>query len=99
MREEERRLEEFARAEQEVKRIGNDRREAARVAAAKRRRESRLDGVLLSEWVTVQSSESVAWRRRYFQLSDALLKLYHRQTVSTGQWPLRPAFSEELSVL
>ena len=84
MREEERRREEFARAEQEVKRIGNERRESARVAAAKRRRESRLDGdsVLLSGWVTVQSSESVAWRRRYFQLSDALLRLYHRQTVS-----------------
>jgi hypothetical protein len=84
MREEERKREEFARTEHELKKNANERREAARVAAAKRRRESRLDGdgVLLSGWVTVQNSESVAWRRRYFQLSDALLKFYHRQTVS-----------------
>jgi chemotaxis protein histidine kinase CheA len=84
MREEERKREEFARSEQELKRSANERREAARVAAAKRRRESRLDGdsVLLSGWVTVQNSESVAWRRRYFQLSDTLLRLYHRQAVS-----------------
>ena len=84
MREEERKREEFARAEEEVKRIAIERREAARVAAAKRRRESRLDGdsVLLTGWVTVQNSESIAWRRRYFQLTDALLRLYHRQAVS-----------------
>ena len=84
MREEERKREEFARAEEELKRSAIERREAARVAAAKRRRESRLDSgsVLLSGWVTVQNSESIAWRRRYFQLTDALLRLYHRQTVS-----------------
>jgi chemotaxis protein histidine kinase CheA len=84
MREEERKREEFARAEEELKRSAIERREAARVAAAKRRRESRLDSgsVLLSGWVTVQNPESIAWRRRYFQLTDALLRLYHRQTVS-----------------
>jgi hypothetical protein len=82
MREEERKREEFARAEEELKRSAIERREAARVAAAKRRRENRLDsgGVLLSGWVTVQHPESIAWRRRYFQLTDALLRLYHRQT-------------------
>jgi hypothetical protein len=96
MREEERKREEFARAEEELKRISNERREAARMAAAKRRRESRLDGgsVLLTGWVTVQNSESIAWRRRYFQLTDALLRLYHKQTVSGST----SAFSEELSV-
>ena len=84
MREEERKREEFARAEAELKRTAIERREAARVAAAKRRRESRLDAdsVLLSGWVTVQNTESVAWRRRYFQLTDASLRLYHRQVVS-----------------
>lgn len=82
MREEERKREEFARAEEELKRSAIERQEAARVAAAKRRRESRLDSgsVLLSGWVTVQHPESIAWRRRYFQLTDALLRLYHRQT-------------------
>ena len=84
MREEERKREEFARAEEELKRSAIERREAARAAAVKRRRESRLGGddVLLSGWVTVQNSESVAWRRRYFQLTDALLRLYHRKAVS-----------------
>jgi len=81
MREEERKREEFARAEEELKRSAIERQEAARVAAAKRRRESRLDSgsVLLSGWVTVQHPESIAWRRRYFQLTDTLLRLYHRQ--------------------
>ena len=84
MREEERKREECARAAEELKGSAIERREAARVAAAKRRRESRLagDGVLLSGWVTVQNTVSVAWRRRYFQLTDALLRLYPRQSVS-----------------
>lgn len=86
MREEERKREEFARAEEELKKSANERREAARAAAARRRRESRLDGgsVLLRGWVTVQkqNSESITWRRRYFQLTDTLLKLYHKQAVS-----------------
>ena len=84
MREEVRKREEVARAEEELKRSAIERREAARVAAAKRRRESCLgsDSVILSGWVTVQNSESVAWRRRYFQLTDTLLRLYHRQVVS-----------------
>jgi hypothetical protein len=84
MREEERKRDEFARAEEELKRSAIERQEAARVAAAKRRRESRLDSgsVILSGWVTVQHPESIAWRRRYFQLTDALLRLYHRQPVS-----------------
>jgi hypothetical protein len=87
-REEERKREEFARAEEELKRRGTERREAARVAAAKRRRESRLDSdsLLLSGWVTVQTSESVAWRRRYFQLTDAVMRLYHRE-VDVGGIP------------
>jgi hypothetical protein len=85
MREEGRKREEIARAEEELKRRGAERREAARVAAAKRRRENRLDSdsLLLSGWVTVQTSESVAWRRRYFQLTDAVLRLYHREVVSS----------------
>ena len=84
-REEERRREEAVRAEEELKRRAIERREAARVAAAKRRRESRLDAdsVLLSGWVTVQNSESIAWRRRYFQLTDAVMRLYHREVVSS----------------
>ena len=82
--EEERRREELARAEEEIKRVANERREAARLAAAKRRRESHLpgDSVLLSGWVTVQHSESVAWRRRYFQLTDTAMRLYSQQKVS-----------------
>lgn len=85
MREEERKREEVARAEEELKRRGAERREAARAAAAKRRRENRLDSdsLLLSGWVTVQTSESVAWRRRYFQLTDAVMRLYHREVVSS----------------
>jgi hypothetical protein len=85
MREEKRKREEIARAEEELKRRAIERREAARVAAAKRRRESRLDSdsLLLSGWVTVQNSESVAWRRRYFQLTDALMRLYHQESVSS----------------
>jgi hypothetical protein len=84
MREEERKREEFARAEEELKKSAIERREAARAAAAKRRRESRLDGgsVVLRGWVTVQNPESIAWRRRYFQLTDTLLRLYHKQAVS-----------------
>ena len=84
-REEERRREEMVRAEEELKRRAIERREAARVAAAKRRRESRMDAdsVLLSGWVTVQNAESVAWRRRYFQLTDAVMRLYHREVVSS----------------
>jgi hypothetical protein len=84
MREEQRKREEIVRAEEELKRRAIERREAAREAAAKRRRESRLDSdsVLLSGWVTVQNSDSVAWRRRYFQLTDALMRLYHREAVS-----------------
>ncbi|KAH9981960.1 hypothetical protein BJV74DRAFT_852809 [Russula compacta] len=77
--EEMRRREELARAEEELKSRAIERREAARVAAAKRRRESRLagDNLLLSGWLTVQSSGSVAWRRRYFQLTDTVLRLYN----------------------
>lgn len=84
-REEERRREEMVRAEEELKRRAIEGREAARVAAAKRRRESRMDAdsVLLSGWVTVQNAESVAWRRRYFQLTDAVMRLYHREVVSS----------------
>ncbi|KAH9962613.1 hypothetical protein BC827DRAFT_201568 [Russula dissimulans] len=79
--EEAQRREEQARAEEELKRRAIERREAARVAAAKRRRESRMagDSVLLSGWVTVQNSQSVAWRRRYFQLTDTVLRLYNRE--------------------
>jgi hypothetical protein len=82
--EEERRKEELARAEGELKRRAVERREAARVAAAKRRRDSQLPGgsVILSGWVTVQTSGSVAWRRRYFQLADAVLRFYNRDKVS-----------------
>jgi hypothetical protein len=85
LREEERRREEMVRAEEELKRRAIEGREAARVAAAKRRRESHLDAdsVLLSGWVTVQNSESIAWRRRYFQLTDAVMRLYHREVVSS----------------
>ncbi|KAH9971652.1 hypothetical protein BGW80DRAFT_1460335 [Lactifluus volemus] len=82
--EEERRKEELARAEGELKRRAVERREAARVAAAKRRRDSQLPGgsVILSGWVTVQTSGSVAWRRRYFQLTDAVLRFYNRDKAS-----------------
>jgi len=79
--EEARRREEQVRAEEELRRRAIERREAARVAATKRRRESRLagDSVLLSGWVTVQNSGSIAWRRRYFQLTDTMLRLYSRE--------------------
>lgn len=78
------RLEEVARAEDELKRKAVARREAARVAAAKRRRDSNLPegSVILSGWVTVQNSGSVAWRRRYFQLTDTVLRVYNRDKVS-----------------
>ena len=81
--EEERRMEELARADDELKRRAIQRREAARVAAAKRRRDSQLPGgsVILSGWVTVQTSGSVTWRRRYFQLTDAVLRFYNRDKV------------------
>ena len=83
--EEVRRLEEVARAEEELKRKAMERRDAARFAGAKRRRESRLagDSLLLSGWVTVQNSGSVAWRRRYFQLTDTLIRFYNKEKVST----------------
>ena len=82
--EEVRRLEEAARAEEELKRKAMERRDAARFAGAKRRRESRLagDSVLLSGWVTVQNSGSVAWRRRYFQLTDTSMRFYNKEKVS-----------------
>ena len=88
MCEEERKCEEFARTKHELKKNMNECWEAACVAAVKRRRESRLDGdgVLLSGWVTVQNSESVAWQRRYFQLSDALFKFYHQQSLFLAPW-------------
>lgn len=78
--EEVRRLEEIARSEEELKRKAMQKRDAARVAGAKRRRESRLAGesLLLSGWVTVQNSGSVAWRRRYFQLTDNLMRFYKK---------------------
>jgi hypothetical protein len=81
--EETRRSEELTRAEAELKRRAVERREAARLAAAKKRRESRLagDSVLLGGWVTVQNSESVAWRRRYFQLTDTVMRFYGQQKV------------------
>jgi hypothetical protein len=96
LREEKRKREEVVRAEEELKRRAIERREAARVAAAKRRRENPLDGdsALLSGWVTVQNSDSVAWRRRYFQLTDAVMRLYHREAVSG----LSFFFKGELSV-
>jgi len=80
------RLEEVARAEEELKRKAMERRDAARVAGAKRRRESRLagDGLLLSGWVTVQNSGSVAWRRRYFQVTDTLMRFYNKEKDVTG---------------
>jgi hypothetical protein len=82
--EEAHRREEIARVEEELKRKAMERREAARLAAAKRRRESTMPGgsVILSGWVTVQTSGSVAWRRRYFQLTDNLLRFYNREKVS-----------------
>jgi flagellar biosynthesis GTPase FlhF len=82
--EEERKREELARAEEELKRMANERREAARLAAAKRRRESHWpgDSVLLNGWVTVQHPPSVAWRRRYFQLTDTVMRLYKQEKVS-----------------
>lgn len=80
------RLEEVARAEEELKRKAMERRDAARVAATRRRRESRLagDSLLLSGWVTVQSSGSVAWRRRYFQITDTLIRFYNKDKDVTG---------------
>lgn len=79
--EEARRREEQIKIEDELRRRANERREAAREAAAQKRRESRLpgDSVLLSGWVTVQTSGSIAWRRRYFQLTDTVLRLYNRE--------------------
>jgi len=89
--EEVRRREEQIRTEEELRRRANERREAAREAAAKRRRESRLpgDSVLLSGWVTVQTSGSIAWRRRYFQLTDTVLRLYNREKVSRSFFVLK----------
>ena len=79
------RLEEIARAEEELKRKAMERRDKARFAGAKRRRESRLAGesLLLSGWVTVQNSGSVAWRRRYFQVTDTLIRFYNKEKVSS----------------
>jgi len=84
--EEARRVEEVAKAEEELKRKAMERRDAARFAGAKRRRESRLarDSLLLSGWVTVQHSESVAWRRRYFQMTDTLIRFYNKDKVSSS---------------
>ncbi|KAI9453392.1 hypothetical protein BJY52DRAFT_1189614 [Lactarius psammicola] len=84
--EEVRRLEEVAKAEEELKHKAMERREAARFAGAKRRRESRLagDSLLLSGWVTVQNSESVTWRRRYFQMTDTLIRFYSKDKDVTG---------------
>jgi hypothetical protein len=84
--EETRRREEQIMIEEELKRRANERREAARDAAAKRRRESHFpgDSVLLTGWVTVQPSESIAWRRRYFQLTDTVLRLYNQEKVRTS---------------
>lgn len=83
--EEERRREELASAEDELKRVANERREGARLAAAKMRRESRLpgDSVLLNGWVTAQHPPSVAWRRRYFQVTDTVMRLYNKEKVSS----------------
>ena len=88
--EEMRRLAEVARAEEDLKRKAMERRDAARVAGAKKRRESRLagDSLLLSGWVTVQNSGSVTWRRRYFQLTDTMIKFYNKQKVSSFCRPL-----------
>ncbi|KAF8273133.1 hypothetical protein EI94DRAFT_1795510 [Lactarius quietus] len=84
--EEVRRLEEVARAEEDLKRRAMEQRNAARVAGVKRRRESRLagDSLLLSGWVTVQNSGSVAWRRRYFQLTDTLIRFFNKEKDITG---------------
>jgi hypothetical protein len=78
------RVEEVARAEEDLKRKAMGRRDAARVAGAKRRRESRLagDSLLLSGWVTVQNSGSIAWRRRYLQVTDTLMRFYNKEKVS-----------------
>ena len=83
--EELRRLEEIARTEEELKRKAMQKRDAARLAGVKRRRESRLAGesLLLSGWVTVQNSGSVAWKRRYFQLTDTLMRFYNKEKVSS----------------
>jgi hypothetical protein len=82
-----RRLEELATAEEELKRKAMERRNTARAVGVKRRRESRLAGesLLLSGWVTVQNSGSVAWRRRYFQLTDTLMRFYSKEKVSSLQ--------------
>ncbi|KAN0126066.1 hypothetical protein V8E53_015405 [Lactarius tabidus] len=81
-----RRLEELATAEEELKRKAMERRNTARAVGVKRRRESRLAGesLLLSGWVTVQNSGSVAWRRRYFQLTDTLMRFYSKEKDITG---------------
>ena len=83
--EEVRRLEEIARTEEELKRKAMQKRDAARIVGAKRRRESRLAGesLLLSGWVTVQNSGSVTWKRRYFQLTDTLMRFYNKEKVSS----------------
>ncbi|KAI0272617.1 hypothetical protein BC834DRAFT_857554 [Gloeopeniophorella convolvens] len=87
--EEVRRLEELARAEEELKRKAMERREAARAAAHKRRRESRMtgDSMMLTGWVTVQSAQSVSWKRRYFQLTDTLMRFY-KSDKDVGNVPL-----------
>ncbi|KAI0247898.1 hypothetical protein BJV78DRAFT_1241581 [Lactifluus subvellereus] len=81
-----RRLEEVAKAEDELRRKAVERRGAARVAAAKRRRDSHLPegSVILSGWVTVQTPGSIAWRRRYFQLTDTVLRFYNRDKDVAG---------------
>ncbi|KAK4689593.1 hypothetical protein P7C73_g520, partial [Tremellales sp. Uapishka_1] len=82
-----RRIEEerIRKAKLEAKRVAE---EKARMEAERKRKEDvrnillngkRNGGVMLQGWVTVQTTKSMTWRRRYFHLFATEMKLYKAQ--------------------
>ena len=77
------RAQELSGKRQEMRRKVLDER---RALAARLKATARTTGgrhVLLSGWVTVQSEQSGAWKRRYYQLDDQTLYLFKNKEVRT----------------
>lgn len=85
-KEEHRRLEEVARHEEEMRLAAKKGQECAAMTAQQLREQKLGQGqtILLTGWVTIQTSNSLVWRRRYFQLTETCMKMYKNDKVRCG---------------
>lgn len=86
-RAEELRHQEQAKREQQLQQESHTRRsledtkEMLRRRGQQIRRERRGSGRILKGWATIQSSDSLEWRRRWFELTEDTLKLFRSEDV------------------